>query len=223
MSDNRERVQRVAQEIAASSRTSPTHPGQSDTSGKLATEAHVEAINQVFALFRLNYHNQYYAAFPDGQQLNQIKKLWLESLLDYPVEHILKGARHAIEHSEYLPTLNRMLECCQQGLADMGLPVAHDAYVEACSAPSPKSAQNWSHPAVYLAGKDSDWFFLAHNTERTSWPVFKVHYDRYCARVLRGEALEIPAPEALEREPAEPLASEEQLSRLQKLREQTGL
>jgi hypothetical protein len=223
MPDSRELVQRVAREIEASSKTSPTPRGQNDSNRRLSTEAHVEALNQVFALFRLNYHNQYYAAFPDAQQLNQIKKLWLESLSDFSVEHILKGARNAIEHSEYLPTLNRMLECCQQGLADLGLPPPHEAYVEACSTPSPKSAQKWSHPAVYLAGRDSDWFFLANNTERTSWPVFKAHYDRYCARVLRGESLAIPEPEALEKKPAEPLAPEEQLARLHALRKETGL
>ena len=39
----------------------------------------------MFALFRLNYHNQYYAAFPDAEQLKQIKKLWLDALRDYPV------------------------------------------------------------------------------------------------------------------------------------------
>jgi hypothetical protein len=223
MPDTRERVQRVAQEIAASSKTSPTHPGQTERHRRAATEAHVEALNQIFALFRLNYHNQYYAAFPDAEQLRQIKKLWLESLADYPVEHILKGARHAIENSEYLPTLNRMLECCQQGLAELGLPPAYDAYMEACRAASPKSAQRWSHPAVYLAGRDSDWFFLANNTERTTWPVFKAHYDDYCARVLRGEKLTIPEPAALEKKPQAPLASEEQLARLQQLRQQTGL
>jgi hypothetical protein len=170
----------------------------------------------------LNYHNQYYAAFPDAEQLKQIKKLWLESLGDYPVEQILKGAKHAIEHSEYLPTLNRMLECCQQSLSDFGLPAAHDAYVEACQAPSPRSAQRWSHPAVYLAGRDSDWFFLTNNTERTSWPVFKEHYQQYCARVLRGESLEVPAPEALERQPPAPLSREDQLAELGKLKEKTG-
>jgi hypothetical protein len=223
MPDSRELVQRVAREIAASSKTSPTPPGQTEARRAQASEAHVEALNQIFALFRLNYHNQYYAAFPDAEQLRQIKKLWLESLSDYPVEHILKGARHAIEHSEYLPTLNRMLECCQQGLADLGLPTAHDAYVEACRAASPKSAQAWSHPAVYLAGRDSDWFFLANTTERTSWPVFKAHYDQYCARVLRGESLSIPAPAALEKKPGQPLSREEQLARLQELRAQTGL
>ena len=222
MPDSRDLIHRVAQEIEASRTTSPTPRGQTETGRGLATEAHVEAINQVFALFRLNYHNQYYAAFPDAEQLKQIKKLWLDSLADYPVEQILKGARHAIENSEYLPTLNRMLECCQQGLADFGLPSAHDAYVEACRAPSPRSAQRWSHSAVYLAGRDSDWFFLTNNTERVSWPVFKEHYQQYCARVLRGESLEVPAPEALEQHSADPLSRDEQLAELQKLKEQAG-
>ena len=177
----------------------------------------------MFALFRLNYHNQYYAAYPDAEQLNQIKKLWLDSLGEFPVEQILKGAKHAIEHSEYLPTLHRMIECCQAGLVEYGLPSAHDAYVEACQAPSPKSAQPWSHPAVYLAGRDSDWFFLANNVEQVTWPVFKEHYQRYCAAVLRGEELTVPAPEALEQKKGEPLDHQAQLSELEKLRSKTGL
>ena len=177
----------------------------------------------MFALFRLNYHNQYYAAYPDAEQLTQIKKLWLESLADYPVEQILKGAKHAIENSEYLPTLNRMHECCQQGLRELGLPSPHDAYIEACQAASPKSAQDWSHPAVYLAGRDSDWFFLANNTEHTTWPVYRDHYQRYCTRALGGETLDIPAPEALEQTKSEPMSPEDQLAALRKLREQTGI
>ncbi len=223
MPDSRDLIQQVAQEIEASSRTSQTPPGQSEARRHAATPAHVEAINQVFALFRLNYHNQYYAAFPDAEQHKQIKKQWLDTLADYPEEQILKGARHAIENSEYLPTLNRMLDCCQRGLEEFGLPAAHDAYVEACQASSPKSAQPWSHPAVYLAGRDSDWFFLANNTEPVAWPVFREHYQAYCAKVLRGESLEVPAPEALESPEARPLDREEQLAELRKLREETGL
>ncbi|WP_165954330.1 replication protein P [Seongchinamella unica] len=222
MADSRELIQRVAQGIEASKTTSPTPAGQAEPK-RPAGEGHVEAINQVFALFRLNYHNQYYAAYPDASQLSQIKKLWLESLADFPVEQILKGAKHAIEHSEYLPTLNRMIECCQAGLVEYGLPAPHDAYVEACQAASPRSAQPWSHPAVYLAGRDSDWFFLANNEERMTWPVYRGHYQKYCAAVLRGEELSVPAPEALEKETAEPLSREEQLEQLRKLRESSGL
>lgn len=222
MADSRELIQQVAQGIEASKTTSTTPAGQTKST-KQTTEGHVEAINQVFALFRLNYHNQYYAAYPDASQISQIKKLWLESLAHFPVEQILKGAKHAIENSEYLPTIHRMIECCQAGLVEYGLPAPHDAYVEACQAPSPKSAQRWSHPAVYLAGRDSDWFFLANNQERMTWPVYRDHYQRYCAAVLRGEDLLIPAPEALEKTASEPLSKQEQMEELKKLREESGL
>ena len=222
MADSRDLIQQVAQGIEASKTTSPTPAGRADAK-QAPDEGHVEAINQVFALFRLNYHNQYYAAYPDQTQLKQIKKLWLDALAELPVEQILKGAKHAIEHSEYLPTLNRMLECCQAGLVEFGLPAAHDAYVEACQAASPKSAQSWSHPAVYLAGRDSDWFFLANNEERRAWPIYREHYQRYVSAVLRGEQLDVPAPEALERHPAEPLTQEEQIAQLKKLRAESGL
>ncbi len=177
----------------------------------------------MFALFRLNYHNQYFAAYPAAEQLKQVKKLWLDSLGDYPVEQILRGARHAIENSEYLPTLHRMHECCRAGIGDLGLPSGRDAYIEACRAPSPKSAQPWSHPAVYLAGRDSDWFFLEHNSEQVSWPVFRDHYQRYVSRVLRGETLQVPEPQAIERKPQDPLPREQQQAELRKLRAKLGL
>jgi hypothetical protein len=223
MPDKQDLVKRAARAIEASSKTSATPAGQTESVKAGATEGHIDALNQVFALFRLNYHNQYYAAYPDNGQVNQIKKLWLESLADYPVEQILRGAKHAIENSEYLPTLNRMHECCQHGLSDFGLPSAHDAYVEACNAPSPKSAQAWSHPAVYLAGRDSDWFFLGNNVERISWPIYRDHYQQYCGRVMRGESLVVPEPAALERDAVEPLSKEEQLEELRRLREDTGV
>ena len=222
MANSRDLVERVAQEIEASSRTSPTPPGQNEGKAR-DLEGHVDAINQVFALFRLNYHNQYYAAFPDGEQLGQIKKLWLESLADFSVEQILLGAKHAIENSEYLPTLHRMLDCCRDAITSLGLPSAADAYREACLAAAPRSAQAWSHPAVYLAGRDSDWFFLANNQESVTWPVYRRHYEAYCGRVLRGEVLEVPEPAAIERDAPEPLSTKEQLRELARLRKESGL
>jgi hypothetical protein len=108
----------------------------------------------------LNYHNQFYAAYADTTQLNQIKRLWLEALSSFTTESILTGAKRAIEDSEYLPTLKRMLDCCQLALERLGVPPLREAFIEACEKPSPKLTQTWSHPVVYFAGRDSDWFFF---------------------------------------------------------------
>jgi len=182
------------------------------------TEEQIDTINQVFALFRLNYHNQFYAAYPDSEQLNQVKKLWLESLRDFPSAQLLRGARRAIETSEYLPTLHRMLECCHDSLRELGLPDARSAYLEACDARSPKSAQPWSHPAVYFAGRHTDWYTLANEPESVTWPLFREAYHDCCARVLRGETLEIAAPAALPESPGEPSSTEDALTEISKLR-----
>ncbi|MFV0476299.1 MAG: replication protein P [Parahaliea sp.] len=230
---SRDLIQRTVRAIEASQTTSATPPGQAEGAPHqpksaehpqpAASAEHVETINQVFALFRLNYHNQYYAAFSEAEQLKQIKKLWLDSLAHYPAAQILRGARYAIDHCEFLPTLKRMHECCQQSLQALGLPLAHDAYLEACNRASPKANQRWSHPAVYLAGHDSGWHFLANNSEARTWPVFERHYQNYCQRVVRGEHLYLPKETVLEQQPARPLPKEEQLVRLKKLREETGL
>ncbi|WOJ96795.1 replication protein P [Congregibacter brevis] len=194
MQDSGELAQRVEREIAASKATSPIPPGQSDSRQK-PDPALVEAINQVFALFRLNYHNQYYAAFSEAEQLRQIKKLWLDSLKDVPPAQILQGAKLAIENSEYLPTLNRMHKCCEESLPALGLPDPRSAYLEACNAGSPPEAKHWSHPAVYWAGRDCGWQQLATSAETHSWPLFRRCYQSRCATLLRGDEVpNVPEP-----------------------------
>ena len=234
MQDSKPIIQQVAQEIEALSKTSPTAAGRSDPSEKNAggqnfrrertiTDAHIDALNEIFALFRINYHNQYYKAYSDTQVLNQIKKLWLESLSQFAPETILRGARKVIEESEYLPTLNRMMRACQGDPEKFGLIDAHRAYVEACRAPSPKAAYAWSHPAIYHAGCASDWFFLSSNAEKTAFPIFERHYLKLCERVMNGEELPAPSVLALPQTIETPLSKEENLKRMEELRKQLEL
>ncbi len=176
----------------------------------------------MFALFRINYHNQYYKAYSDTTVLNQIKKLWLESLVRFAPDVIQRGAKRVIENSEYLPTLHTMIRHCEAESAQ-GLPEAHAAYLEACQAPSPKAAYNWSHPAVYHAGKAADWFFLANNSEKMAFPVFERHYQLLCERVIAGEELNSPEVKALPETVETPLSKTENLDRLKALREDLGL
>lgn len=221
MEHGKDLAERALRDLEASSKTSRTAAGQTETR---RDQAQVDAINQVFALFRLNYHNQYYSAYGDATQLNQIKRLWLDSLAQFGTETILLGARRCIETSEYLPTLARMRECCNDArMAAQGLPDARSAYHEACLAGEPRHAQRWSHPAVYHAGRETGWFLLASTPERKAFPLFESNYQAICERLANGEVLELPAPtSAATRAPAPP-SPEQQHEHLEQLRRQTGI
>ncbi len=220
-------AQQIARKTAASPTTSATPVGQ-DSAEKTEEfnpdTSLVEAINQVFALFRLNYHNQYYAAWSDAQQLGQVKRLWLEALGHFSSDLILMGARRAIESSDYLPTLNRMLGSCSEALGELGLPTASEAYEEACLAPSPKAEASWTHPIAYLAGRDTGWYLLANNTRSESWPPFQIHYNQWLRRALGGETLTIPERKSIETAPDEAAMSTAQRQKaLSSLREKLGI
>lgn len=212
----------IADQIESLGKSLP-EPAHASRSTQAPREDYVEAINQIFALFRLNYHNQYYSAYPDAEQVKQVKKLWFESLNKYPVRILLQAAKSAIEKSEYLPTLSRMHEQCVAQLSNSGLPDAHQAYLQACQAPSPKASQSWSHPIVYLAGRDTGWFMLANEPEAKAFKAFEQHYQKYLERVLQGEAFDVPALPAPESRAPEPLDKEVQLEFLAKLKTQTQL
>jgi len=222
MQDSKTLINQAAQEIARSSTTSPTEAGPARAERAKPTDAHIDALNEVFALLRINYHNQYYKAYSDTQVLNQIKRLWLESLARFSAETLLRGVKRVIENSEFLPTLHTMIHHCESESSE-GLPDAHSAYIQACRAPSPKASAKWQHPAVYYAGRDSDWFFLSRNTENIAFPVFQRHYKQYVERVIGGEVLSPPATPLLPETIEVPLSSEENRARLKALREELGL
>lgn len=155
----------------------------------------------MFSLFRINYHNQYHAAFGDTVTVNQAKRLWKEGLQYFGNELILRAARRVIEESEYLPTLQRMLSACEASLADYGLPDPRKAYLEAANAPSPKNAQQWSHPIVYLAGKTVGWYAMSHVAENITYPAYRDAYRELLKEALGGKEFVIDAPERIDHQP----------------------
>ena len=176
----------------------------------------LSAINQIFELFRFNYHNQFLKAFPDLDTMNMAKRLWLRLLGDYSGEVIMRAAEKAVKENGWLPNVHEVLARCDVAEV-LGLPAAHAAYVEACRAPSPKKEFNWSHPAVYFAGRATDWFFIANEPEEKVFPVFKRNYDLLLNRIQNGEDLEIDLPRALPQETTTPLSRDEQKDRLKNL------
>lgn len=175
---------------------SPTeagHPKSSSVDPKL-----IDAINQVFALFQINYHNQYFSAFGDNTKSEQLaKNLWLNKLSQFSSETICAAAEKIIAENDYLPTLHKMLEACRNTAMPDGLPSPRGAYREACNTPSPKSAHHWSHPIVYLAGRECGWHTLANEVEQKAFPLFEQIYLAYCDRLLGGEEFTVEPPQAL--------------------------
>lgn len=207
---------KAVRDLATSSKNSATAAGPAER--QLPAPELIDAVNQIFALFRINYHNQFYSAFTDTGLLDQAKRLWLESLRHLEPEVLLMAARELIESEPYLPTLSRMLSACDDRLAMLGLPHPRDAYREACNAPSPKEAQRWSHPAVYHAGRTLGWYRLRTSTERDTWPEFQRVYRACCRRALAGEIPALPDPP----QHAEPPAADREQGRrrLRELREE---
>ncbi|NNL56953.1 MAG: hypothetical protein HKO71_04325 [Pseudomonadales bacterium] len=210
----------AAREIERSSKTSPTAAGPASKSAE--PDAHlVDAINQVFSLFRINFHNQFYAAYADSDTLNQAKRLWLQSLAPFNEQTILQAAKQVIEDAEYLPTLHRFIADCDQ--IAFALPAARDAFIEACMAKAPYASYNWSHPLAYHAGKATGWQFLRSQPELKTFKVFQRHYEKLAKQLREGQVLALPEPPAAEADKTSgevrPLSEKQKKKKLAELRE----
>ena len=218
MASNKDLVQQVVSEIATSSTRSQTEAGRPENTSQ--SPELIDAINQVFALFQINYHNQYFSAFGDNTKSeNLAKNLWLNKLSQFSADTICGAAEKIIADNDYLPTLHKMLEACRQVGMPKGLATPRNAYLEACNKPSPKASQNWSHAAVYLAGRDCGWHLLANETERKAFPLFNDCYRNYCDLVLSGKELVIEAPKELPETSSKKASRAENLKQLKKLQQ----
>lgn len=196
-----------------------THSGEESAGKDL-----VDAINQMFAEFELAYHNQFHKAYAREGSVALAKKYWLSRLGRFSPEVILQATREVVSTREFLPSLSSMVSACENALALFGLPPAHQAYIEACFAPEPKTEYQWSHPAVYFAGRATGWFELASQPESRIYPVFEYNYRVLCSRVMNGEDLAITPPEALPANTAgRQLSREENRRRMELLRDQVKL
>ena len=204
-------LNQITQQLKPVSNDSPTPAGPTEATGN--SDDQLNAINQIFELFRFNYHNQFLKAFPDLTSLNMAKRLWARLLAEYSGDVIMNAAEKAVKESSFLPNVHEVLARCDR--ADtLGLPDAHAAYMEACRAPSPKKAFDWSHPAIYFAGRATDWYFLANEPESKVFPVFERNYEILLQRLQAGEELEMEVEKALPEKIETALSREQQQQKL---------
>ncbi len=111
----------------------------------------------------------------------------------------IKNGLHAFEanagEKPFMPNPTEFVQLCRESVGT-GLPGYREAYVEACRYAGSLNEAQWSHPAVYVAGKATGWFELRNKTEKDTWPVFKQAYKDALAKVTAGEVLEVYVPKA---------------------------
>jgi len=233
MSDGKERSgvktldQVLPRVVRAAEKASAVGPGgvREPASGHAQKDGrdHIDAINQLFAEFELAYHNQFHKAYAQEGSLGLAKKYWFNRLGEFMPEVIVRAARHLVTSQEFLPSLAGVVAACENAPVLFGLPTPRAAYVEACCKPEPKLEQVWSHPAVYLAGRETGWLALASETQDNVFPLFEYNYQHFCQRVMRGEKLDVPVPTALPQATGTPLSLEENKSRLAELKQRFEL
>ena len=142
---------------------------------------------------------------------------------DLTEQQIHNGLNRSKDFTGYfsLPAFREL--CRSQDISAHGLPDAKTAYHEACMKPRPKAAQRWSHPAVYQAGVATGWFELHSRPTEEILPRFEYHYGELCKRVIAGEDISLPVPDALPEKINTPLTPEQRVARMANLRESLGV
>ncbi|WP_225667182.1 replicative helicase loader/inhibitor [Thalassolituus oleivorans] len=179
--DSKQLLNRVTQQLKQASKDSTIPAGDNGAIAHEPTVEQKEAINQIFELFRFNYHNQFLKAFPDLDTMIMAKRLWAKLLADYSGQVIMRAAEKTVKDSTYLPNVHEVLMRCD--IADVhGLPSTHAAYMEACRAPSPKREYSWTTPQFIMPGAPAIGSFSRMNL-KPSPSLYLSVITNYCCNV----------------------------------------
>ena len=180
----------------------------------------VELINLIFAELEITFHNQFHKAFPDEETLNLAKQLWLAKLEKFDNEIIFKAIDKIIETSKYLPSLSAVLNQIKElKFQQQKIPPPNVAYAEATSLGEISPLDfNWSHPFVYHAGAKVGWFRLKTEAEFEIKSDFIDAYEEILEMSeVKNSLLSLPEKKE-EFFEDEPLSSDEQHARLEKIK-----
>lgn len=151
----------------------------------------------IFARFMAIYGHKFKSCFETQDEIRIAKREWALSLGGYTEQELVAAIDYCKEHSAWMPTISEFLKVLRNLTGDLGLPIAKHAYEEACLNAEHASKHNWTHPAIYFAGKATGWFRLRTEDEVDVFPDFRYNYDVICRRVRAGEELTMPVAVAL--------------------------
>ncbi|ENJ1614216.1 replication protein P [Vibrio parahaemolyticus] len=146
--------------------------------------------------------------FKSRAEIDAAKRSWARGLFEAKIttqkqlDWGLAKARRS--ESPFWPSLGQFIKWCQLEPSDYGLPDTRQAYLEACRNAhciSDMTNEEWSHPAVYVALKNTGVFDIRNRPEVETWPIFERNYEVAVRRALAGEDLNSEIPKALPEHP----------------------
>lgn len=143
------------------------------------------------------YGHKFKSCFETQDEIRIAKREWALSLGGYTEAELVAAIDYCKEHSDWMPTISEFLKVLRNLTGDHGLLAAKPAYEEACLHADQPSKHNWSHLAVYYAGKATGWFRLRSEDEADVFADFRYNYEVICRRVRAGEELQLPIATAL--------------------------
>ncbi len=143
------------------------------------------------------YGHKFKSCFETQDEIRIAKREWALSLEGYTESELVAAIDYCKENSAWMPTISEFLKVLRNLTGDHGLPAAKHAYEEACMNAEHASTYDWTHPAVYHAGKATGWFRIRTEDTEDVFPDFRYNYEVICRRVRQGEELNSPVPVAL--------------------------
>ncbi|MEH6625875.1 MAG: replication protein P [Motiliproteus sp.] len=151
----------------------------------------------IFARFMTIYGHKFKSTFENESEIRIAKREWALSLQGYNEQELVAAVNRSKEDFVWMPTVSEFLSILKKGFEAYGLPSSLRAYQEACLHADHPRKHNWSHAAVYFAGRETDWFRLRTEEKSEVMADFEFIYRKICQRVVAGEELEVPLPKGL--------------------------
>ncbi|MEH6471452.1 MAG: replication protein P [Halopseudomonas sp.] len=160
----------------------------------------------LFARFMTIYGHKFKSTFEGDDELLVAKREWALSLRGYSEQELVLAVDRCKEQFVWMPTIAEFLALMRKDLQDYGLPSALSAYQEACLHADHPRERDWNHPAVYFAGRATDWFRLRTEDKFDVFADFEFNYRQFCQRVIDGEDLAVPLQQGLPDKSSDTLA-----------------
>ena len=137
-------------------------------------------------------------AYRTEEERTEVKRVWVKALVESGVcstEQIARGMAKARQHeSDFFPSVGKFISWCKPDAADMGLPIAHEAWLEINRNSHQIFIHQWSHSAVYEAGRRLGWHEVRNGfvTQKQFEMIYKIIVDE----VASGAEFKLPEYDA---------------------------